>query len=188
MSNETDPTATTPVAPGIEDTVATPDQAKSTTVADSANSVDTLRREAEEALKHVNRLKTQRQSLLQSVERLETEVREAEAKADKAVRRFREVQPSPPLPPVPSFDQCKAMARAQRPDANDHETVRLAAQLHATMSDGLARSGDAAIYNRPLPEIEGPEVQKVGDHHYELDAPPKDAKPGQHRGTVKRYG
>jgi hypothetical protein len=60
--------------------------------------------------------------------------------------------------------------------------VRMAARLHATMSDGLARAGDGMVYNRPLPEIEGMDVRNVEDHKYNITGPPPE------RGQVKKYG
>jgi hypothetical protein len=98
--------------------------------------------------------------------------------------RYREVKPAPKLPPVPTHAECLAMARQQRPDANDNETVRLAAQLHATMSDGLALAGSGMIYGKPG-EIRGPEVREVGDSTYNIEPIPPDAPPGRY---VKKYG
>jgi hypothetical protein len=79
--------------------------------------VSVLHREAEEAMKRVHRLKSRQQDALREHERLGAEIKDAEKAASEACARLRARKPAPPLPPVPSFKECLAMARAQRPDS-----------------------------------------------------------------------
>ena len=154
--------------------------------------VSRLQRAAQEAAAYVRLLESKRQDALREFDRMGDQINEARRAAEIALHQLRAVKPVT-LPPVPSFKEILAEARRQRPDANDRETVRMAAMMHSTMSDGLAQAGDNLIYNRPIPEITGSEVRNVADHTYEITGPEKDAQPGQSRPSsvkreiVKRY-
>jgi hypothetical protein len=146
--------------------------------------VTRLQREAKAAAERVSLLRNRQRDALREHERLGEDIKQAEAAADETMSRYRAVVPAPKLPPVPTHAECLAMARAQRPDAPDHETVKLAAALHATMSDGRALAGSGMIHGKPA-EITGSEVRDTQDTHYNIEPIPPDAPPGRY---IKRYG
>jgi hypothetical protein len=131
--------------------------------------IDALEAEAKAAVREVLKLEAQASEGLRKYEEASAKLAAAKARRDIAVAKLDRVKP-PPLPPIPTREQMLAMARAQRPDADDRKTVELAARMHALVSDGMARAGERA-YDGELPEITGPEVRNIENHRYNLPPP-----------------
>ena len=132
-----------------------------------------LRLDAQEAVGLVQKLKSQQADAMRLLGELDGQIRAAEMARDQAMAAYQRVVPKK-LPPVPSFQEMMAMARRQRPDGDDRETVMMAARMHATLTGPLA--GEGMAYDKPLPEMEGSEVRKVDDTHYDIKPPTRERK------------
>ena len=128
--------------------------------------LECLKVEADEAAQEVLRLKGEASEGLRMYEAANAKLPEAKARCDAALDKLYEVKPKP-LPPLPSHAEMLAMARRQCPDRDANELKVLAARMHASASDRLARASEN-YYKTPEPTMSGPEVHAVADHHYDL--------------------
>ena len=139
----------------------------------SAAEIERLKSEAQEAAIAVQKLESQQRDAARLLGEIDGKIRAAKEARDKAVEAYQSVVPRK-LPPIPSLQEMIAMARKQRPDADDRQTVMMASRLRGTLHTALA--GEGLIHEKPLPAIEGPEVRNVDDHRYNIPATPRERK------------
>jgi hypothetical protein len=132
-----------------------------------------LKLEADEAVKHVMDLESKQRDALRIYNETSEALPEAKNKREEALAKLYAAKPRP-LPPLPTHEEFLKMARSQRRDADDRETVLMATRLHGMLSDGRARAGERI--NLDPPEMTGTEVRNVEDHRYDIPAPPREPR------------
>ena len=148
-------------------------QAKPVPPISRESDIEHLQLDAEEATKIVLKLESQQRDAMRLLAEPDGQIKAANDERDRAVVAYHRVMPKK-LPPAPSLEQMMAQARRQRPDGDDRQTVMMAARLHGMLGGALA--GEGRAYAQPLPDVEGTDVRNVGDHHYNIPAPPRERK------------
>jgi hypothetical protein len=149
-----------------------------------------INRDALKAKKELELLEAQHRSAMLHVEELSRKLNEARLQADRTAW-IAQRSGATKDPPLPSWDELYAAAKAQCPERDPRELHLLVGRLHASISSGASRAGmNAGVGD--LPPMEGDEVRDTADHEYNLPAPTGPGGPVTPGGPltpfIKSYG
>src|SRR6516162_1930490 len=133
-----------------------------------------LKIEVDEAATLVGRLEGQQRDCMKRLGELDGKISAAKQNLDEAKEKYHRIKPKP-LPEIPHLEQMLAMARQQRPNADDHETVMMVSKLRGTLTVG-SLAGEGLVHPVDENAMTGTEVRNTENHRYNIPAGPREKK------------